>query len=58
VTITTISDGQSGHSNQLIQRCPICSQPVDSPYKDADVYHMECLMRATRHLRKDEEMRP
>jgi len=24
-------------------RCPICQQPVDSDYPEAEVYHVSCL---------------
>jgi hypothetical protein len=32
--------------------CPICGKPCGNYVEGAKVYHMACLMEATKHLRK------
>lgn len=35
--------------------CPVCKQPVGEDHPKADVYHLECIMKITEHLRKNNE---
>jgi len=35
-----------------MQYCPICQQPIQSNHPEADVYHLDCIMEETRHLRE------
>ena len=38
------------------QRCPWCNEPIESEHPTADVYHLDCIMESTKHLR--EKKRP
>ena len=35
------------------QNCRLCSKPCGKPKIGAEVYHMSCLLKSTRSLRKE-----
>lgn len=38
-----------------LHNCPLCGRPAGYGPKEGEVLHMTCLLRVTKHLRKEKE---